>query len=46
MLPKLFSTATHFLEQSIATRIALLDKKVVLKNIFIEYNFTKNLIYC
>jgi hypothetical protein len=49
VLPKLFSTATQFLErQSIATRIALLDKKKVVlkrkKKIFvftIEYNFTK-----
>jgi hypothetical protein len=32
VLPNLFSTATQFLErQSIATHIALLDKKVVLK---------------
>jgi hypothetical protein len=41
VLPKLFSTATQFLDrQSIATHIALLDKKVVLKrkkNIFIYY---------
>jgi hypothetical protein len=46
VLPKLFSTATQFLErQSIATRIALLDKKKSSskKKIFlfiIEYNST------
>jgi hypothetical protein len=41
VLPKHFSTATQVLErQSIATHIALLDKKVVLKRkiyIFIYY---------
>jgi hypothetical protein len=48
VLPKRFSTATQFLErQSIATHIALLDKKsVFLKRKFlkyiIEYNFTKS----
>jgi hypothetical protein len=43
VLPNLFSTATQLLErQSVATHIALLDKKVVLKKLFIiEYNFTK-----
>jgi type IV secretory pathway component VirB8 len=45
VLPKLFSTATQFLEQkSIATHITLLDKKKYLKKyiFIIEYNFTKS----
>jgi hypothetical protein len=47
VLPKLFSTATQFLErQSIASHIALLDKKSSSKkkkifSFIIEYNFTK-----
>jgi hypothetical protein len=45
LLPKIFSTATQFLErQSVATHIALLDKKNSSEKIFlfiIEYNFTK-----
>jgi hypothetical protein len=52
VLPKLFSTVTQFLErQSIATHIALLDKKKSSskkKKIFlfiIEYNFTKKTRY-
>jgi hypothetical protein len=37
VLPKLFRTVTQFLGQSIATHIALLDKKVVIKKyIFIN----------
>jgi hypothetical protein len=48
VLPKPFSTATQFLEQSIATHIALVDRKIVIlkrkKKLFIiEYNFTKKL---
>jgi hypothetical protein len=47
VLPKLFSTATQFLErQPIATHIVLLDKKSSSKKNFlfsIEYNLTKKL---